>query len=357
MPVPCGLIMRLFEAETINENLDIAKENLSDLANEILWLLDFAVDDPPARLGTLELGECRKLLRLIVEDLPPVIVAATHAQPESKPRCEGIFGVLTELRQRHPSSDPSVWSATFSTVATLRTYVADVAGYFPAAPRPLESELPTSPELPDPAREEQPERLAGLLEEPRSTLSLRNANRPDPLFRQEGDFYRIRFEDVETSLKAMKGLAYLSILLSRPHQPVFCGELESVVRGETLEWSELRESPLDEQAIREYRGRLSAATRELDRLPQAHSSDQRGRLIREIEWLEQELSRATDRNGQPKKMNPSWEKSRKRVGNAIARALDHMHIQLPALAAHVRQNLDSGFLLVYRPNSAIEWQI
>jgi len=133
-------------------------------------------------------------------------------------------------------------------------------------------------------------------------------------FRKEGDVWRIVYDGEQKSLKHIKGLSYLAILLRNPRRSLHVFDLVQ----------ELGESPYTEQ-IEDFK-----------------------KMGRE-KWEEEGLSLS-----RPKELA---DKARKAVYIAIQRSLEKIEKEHPALGQHLKNSIKTSYSCSYTPDKPIPWEL
>jgi hypothetical protein len=134
------------------------------------------------------------------------------------------------------------------------------------------------------------------------------------IFRKEGDVWRIVYDGEEKSIKHIKGLSYLAILIRNPKRSLHVFDL--VI--------EVGDSPYTEQ-IENFK--------------------QMGRE----KWEEEGLSLT-----RPKELA---DKARKAVSIAIRRSLESIEKKHPALGRHLKNSIKTSYSCSYNPDKPISWEL
>jgi hypothetical protein len=134
------------------------------------------------------------------------------------------------------------------------------------------------------------------------------------IFRKEGDVWRIVYDGEEKTLKHIKGLSYLAILLRNPRRSLHVFDMVQEVGG----------SPYSEQIeIFKQMGREK--------------------------WEEEGLSLS-----RPKELA---DKAYKAVYIAIQRSLEKIKKEHPALGQHLKNSIKIGYSCYYTPNKLTPWEL
>jgi hypothetical protein len=207
------------------------------------------------------------------------------------------------------------------------------------------------------------------------------ANAPEPprsassdgcILRDEGDFWRVRYEGTWIAVRSLKGLVYLQHLLLHPEEKVHVSQLAALSHQR---WSEFVETKagegdyarqsargeadlgaiIDERARREYRARLADLRIELDEAVHWADFERADSIRREIDFLATQLARAFGRNGRARKTGDPVERVRKAVTNRIHHAIERIAKQHPSLGRHLQNAIRTGFFCWYSPEPPIVW--
>jgi hypothetical protein len=192
------------------------------------------------------------------------------------------------------------------------------------------------------------------------------------ILRDEGDFWRVRYEGTWIAVRSVKGLVYLQHLLIHPEEKVHVSQLAAlsdqrwsefvgtgagegnfahqIVRGE----ADLG-AIIDERARREYRVRLADLRTELDEALHWADFERADSIRREIDFLAGQLARAFGRDGRARKTGDPIERVRKAVTNRIHDAVERIVKQHPSLGRHLHNAIRTGFFCWYSPEIPVVW--
>jgi tetratricopeptide (TPR) repeat protein len=181
--------------------------------------------------------------------------------------------------------------------------------------------------------------------------------------RNAGDYWSLRFEGTECSVRDELGLHYIALLLARPHVRVHVLELVDTVQGVAASdapggrsdglavrsglasW----QAGIDAQSASQYRRRSEQLERAIELAEEQADSRRAQGLRRELAFLQHELfSRARG-------SDPSHERARKAVYNCIRHANTRLEKAHPALGRHLIASIKTGAHCVYRPEPARVW--
>ena len=189
------------------------------------------------------------------------------------------------------------------------------------------------------------------------------------VFRKEGDYWTIAYEDVVFRLKDTKGLHYIAHLLRHPGTEFHANDLVAAAAGpragapsnrerglsrqemaaEGLVVSRLGGVPalLDARAKAAYQERLSDLREELADAERLHDLGRAEHAGAEIDFLTTELT-APFRGHQ--KANPYAERARLTVTKGIKAALERISQNHPALGRHLAVTIRRGTFCAYAPD-------
>lgn len=186
------------------------------------------------------------------------------------------------------------------------------------------------------------------------------------VFRRDGDYWTIVYEDAECRLRDARGLAYLAILLERPGREVHAADLVTAVLGSPDSAQQpsdgLGDAPrrslgdagpkIDAVAARSYQQRLGELRDEIAEADANHDLGRSASLREELEALTDQLVEAGSRQGS------HGERARQAVTKAIGATLTKLHRDLPALAEHLDATVKRGYFCSYTPDPRrpITWQ-
>jgi tetratricopeptide (TPR) repeat protein len=181
-------------------------------------------------------------------------------------------------------------------------------------------------------------------------------------FRRDGEFWSLCYEGRSCSVKDTKGLSYLAQLLGRPGQEVHALELgraasgHPVVDGEptgrAAEIATLGDAGelLDPQAKAAYRRRLQELDAELEACVAANDLGRAERARAEVDFLQQELSRAVGLGGRDRRASSASERARVNVTRAIVATIRKISEQHPSLAQYLSTTIRTGTFCAYEPD-------
>ena len=187
------------------------------------------------------------------------------------------------------------------------------------------------------------------------------------LFRRDGEYWSVAFDQNVFRLKDSKGLRYLARLLGEPGRELHALELVAAERraGPAARSFEPGLSTfaradagvvLDSRAKAEYGRRLAELDEELD---QARAfSDPAARAEEERDFVVRELADAVGLGGRDRRMGSPSERARVSVTRAIRSALARIREHGPALGDHLERTIRTGSFCCYAPDprAPIDWR-
>lgn len=174
-------------------------------------------------------------------------------------------------------------------------------------------------------------------------------------FVREGEVWSIAFAGKHCHLKHARGLSDLSLLLSRPGEEIFAGQLMGGLDAPASTPPPV-DPILDERARTEIRARLRQLERALaeaeesaDEAAAERSRDERDALLRELRV-------ATGLGGRRRGLVDPVERARKAVSGRIRDSIEKIRSALPELARHLDQSITTGSFCTYCPPQPTRWR-
>ncbi len=188
------------------------------------------------------------------------------------------------------------------------------------------------------------------------------------IFRREGEYWTIAFEDRVFRLRDTKGLQYIARLLAEPYRDLHVSELVAVAPATTglvHEGLSVRTSlgdageALDARARAELRGRVEDLRREIEEAERFHDLGRLTALRDEFDFLTRELARAVGLGGRARRAVSVDERARVNVTKVIRTALRRITEQSPALGQHLEHAIHTGTTCSYRPDprAQVMWKL
>jgi len=204
-----------------------------------------------------------------------------------------------------------------------------------------------------------------------------NPQPPAPsIFRRDGEYWTVSFENVECRLKDSRGLHYLSQLLLHPHHEFSALDLVNLGAAppntpsprRTADMLATRASVttggdagelLDPQAKAAYQHRLKELREELEEAREFNDPGRVEKLEEESEFLLQELSRAVGLGGRRRKAGSAAERARLNVTVTLKSTIARITKHHCALGHHLTQTIKTGTFCSYAPSPAlaVQWQV
>jgi hypothetical protein len=169
----------------------------------------------------------------------------------------------------------------------------------------------------------------------------------------EGEVWRFVFDGVVCAVRDGKGVRDIVRLLDRPGVEVHVSELAGTPAG-------VADAPialLDEAAKRAYRARVTDLQDEIDDASSAHDLERQARARRELDFLLDELRRATGLGGRDRTEGGDHERARQAVRARIRHAIGRLADQDPVLARHLDRSIRTGTFCSYAPDAPVRWRI
>jgi eukaryotic-like serine/threonine-protein kinase len=190
------------------------------------------------------------------------------------------------------------------------------------------------------------------------------------VFRRDGEYWSVAYEQDAFRLKDSKGLRYLARLLGEPglehHALDLVAGERGVGRADRKLEPGLLSSPfgnagetLDPQAKAEYRRRLGELEGELDEARAFGDPERAARAEEERDFLVRELAGAIGLGGRDRRMGSAAERARVSVTRAIRSALARIQEHSPALGDHLERTIHTGTFCSYGPDprAPADWRI
>ncbi len=163
---------------------------------------------------------------------------------------------------------------------------------------------------------------------------------------RQGDEWYLEAGTETARLRHVRGLPYLSKLVSAPGQEI--AALDLVADGVGLQASPGHDV-LDTAARNAYRVRLAGLEQQLDEADRAGDATQAQSLTAERDALVAELRRATGIGGRPRQQTAEAERARVNATRALGTVLSRLETEAPLTAAHLRASLRTGSHFRYQP--------
>ncbi len=196
------------------------------------------------------------------------------------------------------------------------------------------------------------------------------APRPD-VFRREGDYWSVAFDEHTVRVRDLKGMRYLARLLADPGREFHVLDLVAAETGQTaavgrpaepgLSYPGLGDAGplLDARAKEAYRRRLAEIEDDIGEARAMGDGERAAQADVERDLLIRELSRAVGLGGRDRRAAAASERARASVTRAIRQAIARIREHHPPMGTHLDRAIRTGTYCAYLPDSptAVEWKI
>jgi tetratricopeptide (TPR) repeat protein len=188
------------------------------------------------------------------------------------------------------------------------------------------------------------------------------------VFRSEGEYWTIGFENIVVRLKDAKGFHYLRRLLAAPgHEfhvlDLAAGTTPSPTRGAADHVPEGcsvigtdAEKLLDPAAKAAYRARISELRQDLEEAEEHNDLERASRARAEMDFIVAELARAVGLGGRDRRSASPGERARSAVSKSLRGCLKRIEKAHPALGAYLATTVRTGYFCSYNPEVPVEWR-
>ena len=193
---------------------------------------------------------------------------------------------------------------------------------------------------------------------------------PAAIFRREGDYWTVSWQDNVVRLKDAKGFRYLAYLLANPGRPVLARELAalgtatsrgraSIDPGNTAASLGDAGAVLDTRARKQYQQRLCDLREELAEAERLNDSSRTANLRSELEAVGDQIAAAVGLGGRVRNAASHSERARVMVTKAIKGAIAKIRGSDAALGRHLATSIKTGNLCSYDPgpDRPAAWQL
>lgn len=181
------------------------------------------------------------------------------------------------------------------------------------------------------------------------------------MFRRDGDYWSVAFEDRTVRLRDLKGMRYLARLLTDPGREFHVLDLVAAEAGRpprtgrgAVEPSHIEVGDageiLDAKAKDAYRRRLAEIDDDLDQAAACGDTERAAQATIERDFLIQELSRAVGLAGRGRRAGSASERARAGVTRAIRQAMARIGEHHPPLGEHLDRCIRTGTYCSYQPD-------
>ncbi len=190
------------------------------------------------------------------------------------------------------------------------------------------------------------------------------------VFRREGDYWSVAFEERTARLRDSKGLQYLARLLANPGRELHAVDLVAAARDapqKSHDPSGSRVVPdagdsgplLDGRAKEAYRRRLAEIEDDIEEARTMGDLQRAAQADAERDVLVRELARAVGLGGRDRRVGSASERARSAVTRAVRQGLARIREHNPSLGEHLDRTIRTGTYCVYRPDSRlpVAWKL
>jgi tetratricopeptide (TPR) repeat protein len=193
------------------------------------------------------------------------------------------------------------------------------------------------------------------------TPPVRSAPVQEALLRREGDYWTLRFLELELRLKHARGLEQLAILLSEPGEPRWAIELAADPSSDEERAPDLGDAGevLDSQARRAYESRARDLEQELSDARRDADPARIESVRAEMEQLANQLSAAVGLGGRARRSGSAAERARQSVTKAIRAAMRRIADASQPLGDHLERSVRTGISCVFDPDphAPVRWRV
>ena len=177
-------------------------------------------------------------------------------------------------------------------------------------------------------------------------------------FRREGDYWALTFEGSTTRLRDLKGMRYLTRLLTSPGVEIHVLDLVATEQGQKGARRIAPSSPLqldagallDPQAKESYRRRLAEIEEDIEEAREMGNDERAYQAETERDFLVRELARAVGLGGRDRHPASPSERARAGVTRAIRQAMARIQQAHPSLGQHLERTIHTGTYCAYLPD-------
>ncbi|WP_168565121.1 hypothetical protein [Crateriforma spongiae] len=179
---------------------------------------------------------------------------------------------------------------------------------------------------------------------------------PEYSFQNDDDIWMVAFGTQPRPVRDNSGMPHIAHLLARPNESIAATTLEALASGiDEVAKAGSRGEQTDRRTLKEANDRLHAIAAELE------SANANGEMasVTELQTERDEiLTYVRKATGLAGKIRDDSDAARSgdSVSRAIRRAIKLIDKKCPELAGHLRQHLETGVTLRYRPSQPIDWK-
>ena len=170
------------------------------------------------------------------------------------------------------------------------------------------------------------------------------------VFRREGDYWLVVFDDRTARIRDLKGMRHLARLLAVPGRELHVLDLVAAEAGTVhVDVGDAGEI-LDDRAKEAYRRRLAEIDEDIEEAQAARDSEREAQADAERDFLLRELSRAVGLGGRGRRAGSASERARAGVTRAVRQAMARIGEHHPQLGEHLERTIHTGTYCAYQPD-------
>jgi tetratricopeptide (TPR) repeat protein len=178
---------------------------------------------------------------------------------------------------------------------------------------------------------------------------------------REGDYWTLRFADLDVRLKHGRGLDHLARLLAEPEEPRWAIELAADPRSEEGRAADAGDAGehFDTEARRAYEARARDLEQELAQARRDADPLRIEAIRAEMDALARELAAGVGLGGRTRRAGGATERARQSVTKAIRGAIRRIADACPPLGDHLERSVRTGTSCVFDPgpHATVRWRI
>lgn len=180
------------------------------------------------------------------------------------------------------------------------------------------------------------------------------------VFRREGDYWLVVYDDHAARVRNLKGMRYLARLLVAPDRELLALDLVAAEAGTNapIDLGDAGEL-LDAQAKAAYARRLAEIDEDIEEAQASGDSEREAQANAERDFLLRELARAVGLGGRDRRAGRASERARVAVTRALRQAIARIGEHHPQLGRHLDHAIHTGTYCAYRPDprTPTKWKV
>jgi hypothetical protein len=219
--------------------------------------------------------------------------------------------------------------------------------------------------------------MARLEEEKIKADKMVDINDDDYIFRNDGDTWTVKFNNVIKTVKHTKGMGYIAYLIKNQGQEIYTmrmlQDIASIKSNINKTMSDVSDSRIDseeglhlegedkidvidQKTIDAVQDEISKIEKELDAPETDSNTIHKNQLVNRLDKLKDYLSKATF-NGKIRTASDANEKSRQSITKAIKTAKLNIRKHHKKLFTHLDKYISTGSSNSYSPKSYVDWNL